>query len=108
MCGSTEVVRQTDTDDNLLIRYLLGAASAEEQAEVEEQYFRDAAFHALLLSVEQELICDYVRGQLAPPLRARFESHYLATAPRRRKYEQVKDWLMHLRENSPSNPGPHR
>jgi anti-sigma factor RsiW len=89
-------VKLTESEDNLLKRYLLGAASAGEQEEVEARYFRDAHFHALLLAVEQELICDYVRGQLPPAARARFESYYLATSPRRRKYKQTRARLAQL------------
>lgn len=89
-------MKLTESEDNLLKRYLLGAASAGEQEEVETRYFRDADFHVLLLAVEQELICDYVRGQLSSAARARFESHYLATPPRRRKYKQTRARLAQL------------
>jgi anti-sigma-K factor RskA len=96
MCGSQCGVRETERDDNLLKRYLLGTASAEDQAAVEARYFRDSDFHALVLAVEQELICDYVRGHLPAAARARFESHYLATPARRRKYEQTRALLARL------------
>jgi anti-sigma-K factor RskA len=96
MCGSKCGVKQTEKDDNLLARYLLGLTSSEDQAEVEGRYFRDADFHRLVLAVEQELICDYVRGHLPPAARARFESHYLATPARRRKYEQTRTLLAGL------------
>jgi anti-sigma-K factor RskA len=96
MCGSKCGVKETEKDDNLLTRYLLGWASAEDEAEVEARYFRDADFHALVLAVEQELICDYVRGHLRPAESARFESHYLATPARRRTYERTRELLARL------------
>lgn len=97
-------MRSQAEDDNLMTRYLLGAASAEEQSAVEERFFRDADFHFRLLAVEQEIICDYVRGQLPPNEAELFEHHYLASPPRRRKYEQTRELLARLAVPEPQDP----
>jgi hypothetical protein len=67
-----------------LARYLLGQLPEGEQQRIEESFFSDEEFLAELLVVEDDLIDDYVRGQLSASERERFEKFFLAS-PRRQQ-----------------------
>src|SRR5436305_9553492 len=58
-------------------KYLLGELSPDEQTELETQYFGDPDLLERIDAAEDELIDDYVRRQLPPDRRLRFESHFL-------------------------------
>ncbi len=77
-------------DHQLTIRYFLGELSEEEQTQLEEQYFDDDECFDQLLAFEEELIDDYVQGELPPHARERFETYFLTTAERREKVEFAK------------------
>lgn len=66
-----------------LTRYLLGAATAEEQRALEEKYFSDPVFFEKVVAVEKELLDDSARDRLSPRERELFERHYLAHPKRR-------------------------
>src|SRR5512138_2442454 len=72
----------TDADE-MMTRYLFGELSEAEQAQLEEHYFTDAQTFNQLAQLETELIDDYARGRLSPPMRARFERAYLSNPNRR-------------------------
>ena len=64
-------------NERLLFRYLLGQASEEERAQIEEQFIEhDERFNELLL-VEDELRCAYAQGALSPADREQFEKRFL-------------------------------
>jgi hypothetical protein len=73
--------------EQLMIRYLLGEMSIEEQIAMETGYFTDPEKFNLLQVVEQDLIEGYVNGKLSASGRAKFEQHFLRTPARR---EQVR------------------
>jgi hypothetical protein len=58
--------------------YLLGELSEPEQAALEVKYFTDPRIFDQVLSAENELVDNYVRGRLSPQSRERFERYYLA------------------------------
>ena len=98
---------------DLLIRYLLGVASATERTIVEEQYLSDDASAGVLLRAEDELIDDYVRGVLSDSDRRLFESHFLCTEARKQRLETVKSLVdvlgqMELSAKSVSSERPRR
>ncbi|MDQ6785885.1 MAG: hypothetical protein M3033_03585 [Acidobacteriota bacterium] len=77
----------TDNNKNqeLIKRYLLGEASAEEAERLEDLYFADnEAFEQLSIG-EDELVSDYVQNRLAPTEREQFETVFLRTAERQDK-----------------------
>lgn len=76
----------------LLNRYLLGVASSEECAAVEEQCFADDTGLDVLLRAEDELIDDYVRGALSTSDQQSFENHFLCTARRRERLKAVRSF----------------
>ena len=89
---------EQDHQRDLIIRYLLGVASKSERSSVEDQCFADAAGVALLLSVEDELIDDYVRGVLGVSDRLLFERFFLCTTRRIERLEMVQSLVEVLTE----------
>src|SRR5687768_10206072 len=71
-----------DPDDALLARYLMGACSDGEKAQVEDRLFGGDQVFERLCAVEEELIGRRVRGQLTAEDRDRFDRAY-AEPPRR-------------------------
>jgi putative zinc finger protein len=71
-------------------RYLLGAASEDENAAVEAGYFKDADALNSIADAEDALIDAYLAGELDENERARFERHYLASPVHRRRVETVR------------------
>jgi hypothetical protein len=78
---------QTEINERMMIRYLLGDLSEDEQVQLEERYFTDDDCFQQLLALEDELIDDYVRGELAAGDRTLFEQRFLASPERRQKVE---------------------
>ena len=81
----------TGTDERL-IRYLLGRASDEERAAVEERLFTDDAYEEELHATADEVMYDYLAGRLAGPERLFFEERFLAV-PRHRERLAFLDGL---------------
>lgn len=79
-----------DQLESLTTRYLLGELSEQEQAELEERYFRDPQVFNEVLRVESELVDAYARGQLSVEVRERFEQYYLKHPARRQRAEFAK------------------
>jgi anti-sigma-K factor RskA len=80
-------MKQTDLNEDLLARYLLGELTEEEQVRVEERAFNDPETLAQILAMENDLVDEYVRGELPGEARRRFELKFLNSAERRRKIE---------------------
>jgi hypothetical protein len=87
-------VKQDIEQEEMLVRYLLGQMTEEEQQQVEESYIGHDEFFERLLVVEDELIDGYVRGQLSDQEREHFESYFLRT-PARRKRTEFAEALYH-------------
>jgi len=66
-------------------QYLLGELSEQEQVEIEDRAFADQEVLQEVQAVEQELIDDYVSGDIPEQKRSAFETHFLASAERRKK-----------------------
>jgi hypothetical protein len=64
--------------------------SPEDESRLEEAYFDDRALFERIEALEEELIEDYVRGNLSDHERRRFERHYLASEPRRARIEVTR------------------
>lgn len=71
-------------DQENLRSYLLGLLPQEAQTPLEERLLTDNALYEELLIVENELIDEYLAGELTAQERARFESHF-TNAPERRR-----------------------
>lgn len=71
-------------------QYLLGELSEQEQAEIEDRAFADEQVLQEILSVEQDLIDDYVTGDIPDEKLRGFETHFLASEERRKKVAFAK------------------
>jgi hypothetical protein len=80
-------VREAHLDEDLIVRYLLGELPETQQVEIEDSAFQNQQHMQDILSVESDLIDEYVRGEIPRNHRERFEKHFLAAPERRRKVE---------------------
>jgi hypothetical protein len=80
-------------DEGQSARYLLGKMTDAEQARFEESVFHDVELSELVSDVENDLIDGYVRGELSPRERERFEHHFLVSDRRREKLEVARALL---------------
>lgn len=71
-------------------RYLLGELSEQEQVDIEDRAFEDQKVLQEILTVEQDLIDDYVSGDIPEEKRQGFETHFLASAERSKKVAFAK------------------
>ncbi|MBO0856887.1 MAG: hypothetical protein J2P21_00225 [Chloracidobacterium sp.] len=77
------MVKHTLGGDQKIISYLLNELSPEDQGRFEEAYFGDENLFEQVQAMEEELIDDYVKGNLSSHESRLFERHYLATDERR-------------------------
>ena len=87
--------------EDLILRYLLGEVSAEEQARLEERYFTDDSVFEQVVALEDELVDSYVGGELSPRQREQFES----CCRRRPELAQKLEFARSLAEYVPGAPG---
>lgn len=83
-------MRTEPIDDALLLNYLLGNLSEEEQARVEDRALADADYLGALEAAEADLIDGYVRGELSQSDRREFERRFLTSPQRLSKVEFAK------------------
>jgi hypothetical protein len=85
------MVKQTFGSDKTIIKYLLNELSADDQARFEEAYFSDGSLYEQVRALEEELIEDYVKGDLPRHEHRLFERHYLASDERRARIEAARE-----------------
>lgn len=76
--------------DALMIRYLLGDVTEQEQLRLEEQFFADDESYQQLLALEDELKYEYAGGGLTAKQRESFEKRFLVSAEDRQKVALAK------------------
>jgi hypothetical protein len=91
MSGSKTDMPSEPMDEILLVKYLLGDLSQEEQVQIEDRAFADPDYLVLLQAVEVDLIDAYVNGELSPAERRGFERQFLVSPDRRRKVAFARD-----------------
>lgn len=80
----------TNPDRMSARKYLLGLASDEEIAAVEQAYFGRGDALDTIETAEEELIEDYLEDRLGEDERGRFERHYLATSGHRVRVDTIR------------------
>jgi hypothetical protein len=88
----------------LMIRYLLGTATEEEQAQLEEKFFADDDLFQQLKALEDELRYEYARGGLTDAERRAFEARFITSAEDRKKVELAKQVLAKAHELARAAP----
>ena len=79
-----------DGEERLLQRYLLGDLSLEEQDEIEELYFDNDDYLYKLLILENELIDNYLTGNLSNSEKQKFGRNYLTTSEKEDRVRLVR------------------
>ena len=83
--------------ESVLVRYLLGQLSEEEQQQIEQRAFDDDEFYRQLLEVEDDLRCAYAQGALPAGQKGLFEKRFLIFADERKKVALAQDMIAELR-----------
>ena len=78
-------MRSEPIDEALLVKYLLGSLTEEEQADVEDRTFANPDFLIAVEAAEADLIDAYVRGDFSETERRSFEQRFLVSPERRKK-----------------------
>ena len=94
------MVRQ-EREQNSIRRYLLNQLSSAKQQAVELQLLSDETFADELEIVEDELIDEYLKGELSRKERASFQKYFLAHETRRRKLRASEALNRHLDKITP-------
>jgi len=91
-----------ENDKNILRRYLLCDLDEETRIEIESRLLLDNDYNDQLRIVEDELIDDYVCGDLPSPLREKFEKHTLLMPeiPRKVRIREAIDGFASLSSQS--------
>jgi hypothetical protein len=89
-------------NDERIIAYLLDELSPDESARFEEECFDAETWPDEVRLVEDELIEDYLSGDLSPERRERFRLNYLTTAARRERVHVAAALLRHAEETAPA------
>ena len=74
-------------------RYLLGELSEQERDQLDQRYFSDDEQFEILSALEDELVHDYVSGDLSDQESKRFEAHNLKS-PRIKHKAQLAEALI--------------
>ena len=72
-------------DESTLRHYLLGQLSQDDQQAFEQQLMVDDGAFETLMAIEDELVDEYLNGELSGQDRTSFETHFLATPERQEK-----------------------
>src|SRR5438270_1655030 len=88
--SQAKTMKRTTDQTALMIRYLLGDISNDEQVRLEEQFLTDDESYQQLMALEDELRYDYAQGGLNPRQRALFERRFLTAPAEQQKLELAK------------------
>src|SRR5262249_27652267 len=89
-------MNRTEDLNKTIRQYLLGELSEPEQAAIESEYFANSERFEDISALENDLIDDYVRGNLAAVEREHFERRYLSSPERRRRGQFAGSMLSSL------------
>jgi hypothetical protein len=87
MSGGKSHMRTEHDDELLLVNYLLGKLTEEEQVRVEDRAFADRDYVGAMDAAEADLIDAWVSGELPPADRRAFERRFLTSPQRLGKVE---------------------
>lgn len=95
------MVRQEQQQSSIR-KYLLNQLSSSKQQSIELELLSDEAFAEELETVEDELIDEYLKGELSRKERVSFENYFLAHETRQRKLWAAEALKRHFDKISPS------
>ena len=90
-----------DVDERQIVSYLLGRLTEDGQARVEQNILRDADYRRIVTAIEDDLIDEYVRGELSGEDRVLFEGRMAALPHLKQKVGFSRDLLHVLPATAP-------
>jgi hypothetical protein len=87
-------MKQDIEEDTVIRKYLMGDLPQEEQLLIEERLFLDSEYFQMRQAIEDDLIDEYLHGELSPNERQRFEKYFLST-PERHEALKIAEALKH-------------
>jgi hypothetical protein len=81
---------QTLQQDKQLVSYLLGELPEEQHEELEERFCHDADLFERMLALRDDVIDDYLRGELSRQQSQQFERYFMATPQQRKRVENAR------------------
>jgi len=88
-------------EELLLKKFLLGELPQSEQSEIEERLFADPKFFSQFRAAEDDLIDEYLYGDLEGMERERFEKYFVTTPERRESLRVAKALQQYIVKNGP-------
>lgn len=82
-----------------MIRYLLRELPEDERQDLSDRLLEDSSLYSQLLLVEDDLIGAYVRDELSPRQRERFQQYLMATPEQRERVEFSRTLVDYLGQN---------
>jgi hypothetical protein len=95
-------VNSETTDLQQIREYLLGRLPLDQQPGLEERLLVDSEFYEELLIAEDELVDQYVRGELPSNDRASFESHFITSPGRPEKVRFARTLRKYVSGEAPT------
>jgi CHAT domain-containing protein len=90
-------------DDGLIRRYLLGRLVEDEREQLEEKMMADNEVFNRVLLAEDEMVEEYVHGELSESDRAGFEASFLSTPEGRKQVTYARALSEYVKDPSPSS-----
>jgi hypothetical protein len=97
-------MKEADTEERMLRQYLLGQLAEDKQEYVEERFITDRDFKERALIAEDELVQDYLSGELSERERTLFLGHFLSTPEQLQKLRIANSLKKHLATEMPLHP----
>lgn len=91
-------------EQEVIRQYLLGQMPQGELGYIDEKLLTDSDFYEELLITEDELIDQYLAGQLAEPERKSFETHFLVPLERQQKVRFARSLRKYVDETTLTRP----
>lgn len=99
-------MKETVINEVIARRFLLGELSAEEQARIEELAFQDPDTFAAIEASQEDLIDDFLNGELSPEEKDRFQNYFLVQPGRRQDLRMGRVLQQYLGRDEESVPDP--
>lgn len=100
LINKRRALKSNSLQKQLIMQYLLGELSEEEQNLLEERYFADPALFQEIRATRDDLIDAYLRGELPSDERERFEKHFLASPHRQERVEFARALIRTADQNA--------
>jgi hypothetical protein len=97
-------MKDADKEERILRQYLLGELDEDEQEYIEERFITDRDFKERTLITEDELVEDYLSGELSEVEKKLFLGHFLSTPEQLRKLRIASSLKKYLNTEMPMHP----